>query len=368
MFRGEALPLVCEGRRLAGISGTHGKTTTTAMIAGLLRHAGLDPGWCVGGEPPGLGAVAEPGVRRGSSARCDGRRDARALPPEIGVVTNIGSILWSHFSGEEEVLDCFKIFASRSSRLVACADDAQAVRLLDSARDGLSYGFAPGAAVQGVDVHGDADFIEARVEVGGRPAGVLRLNIAGRHNLQNALGALAVGISAGIAPADLLGWFPDFRSVDRRFQWLVRSGPVQVVSDYAHHPTEIRTVLDVARRCGRRLVAVFQPHRYTRTKLLGPLFPPAFDGLDHLVLAPVYAASEPELEGGRSDDLFAALQARARVSCELATSLDDAWARLRAILREGDLLLVIGAGDVDRIAALASREFSGQPRQPGTPP
>ncbi|MFO1491494.1 MAG: cyanophycin synthetase [Kiritimatiellia bacterium] len=309
-----------------------------------------------------------PGVRRGSSARCDGRRDARALPPEIGVVTNIEFDHMEHFSGEEEVLDCFKIFASRSSRLVACADDAQAVRLLDSARDGLSYGFAPTAAVRGVDVHGDADFIEARVEVGGRPAGVLRLNIAGRHNLQNALGALAVGISAGIPPADLLGWFPDFRSVDRRFQWLVRSGPVQVVSDYAHHPTEIRTVLDVARRCGRRLVAVFQPHRYTRTKLLGPLFPPAFDGLDHLVLAPVYAASEPELEGGRSDDLFAALQARARVSCELATSLDDAWARLRAILREGDLLLVIGAGDVDRIAALASREFSGQPRQPGTPP
>ncbi|MFO1524177.1 MAG: cyanophycin synthetase [Kiritimatiellia bacterium] len=367
MFRGEALPLVCEGRRLAGISRTHGKTTTTAMIAGLLRHAGLDPGWCVGVNRPAWApwpspgfAVARPQVRRATGRSCTAPRSAWSPT---------SSSIMEHFSGEEEVLDCFKVFASRSSRLVACADDPQAVRLLDSARHGgLSYGFAPGAAVQGVDVLGDADSIEARVEVGGRPAGVLRLNIAGRHNLQNALGALAVGISAGIAPADLLGWFPDFRSVDRRFQWLVRSGPVQVVSDYAHHPTEIRTVLDVARRCGRRLVAVFQPHRYTRTKLLGPLFPPAFDGLDHLVLAPVYAASEPELEGGRSDDLFAALQARARVSCELATSLDDAWARLRAILREGDLLLVIGAGDVDRIAALASREFSGQPRQPGTPP
>ena len=361
VFRGEALPVVCEPRRLVGVSGTHGKTTTTSMIAGLFRHAGLAPGWCIGGEAPGLDAVADPGGSAWLACECD-ESDGTLVHyrPEIGLVTNIEFDHMEHFSGEEEMFACFQTFAGRARSLVVCADDARALPLAGDHPRALSYGLAAGADVRGVLEAEDAGSIRARVTVAGREAGDLCLCVGGRHNLVNALGALAAGITAGLDPAALLSFFPAFRSVDRRFQWVVRVGPVQVVSDYAHHPTEIRTVIDVAHRTGRRLVAVFQPHRYTRTKLLGPQFPTAFDGLDHLVLAPVYAASEPELEGGRSEDLFAAIQARGGLSCELAHDLPDAWLRLREKLRPGDLLLVIGAGDVDGLAAEAARHYAGR--------
>ena len=357
-FRGESLPVVCESRRLIGVSGTHGKTTTTAMIAGMLRHAGLAPGWCIGGEPPGLDVVADPGGSDWLACECD-ESDGTLVHyrAEIGLVTNIEFDHMEHFSGEEEMFACFQTFADRARSLVVCADDARALPLATHHARALTYGFSPAAQVRGILVDEDSGSIRARVEINDRDAGELRLCVGGRHNLLNAMGALAAGLQAGLDPAVLLPFFPTFRSVDRRFQWIVRTGPVHVVSDYAHHPTEIRTVIDVARRTGRRLVAVFQPHRYTRTKLLGAQFPPAFDGLNHLVLAPVYAASESELEGGRSDDLFAAIQARGGISCELARDLPDAWLRLRKKIRPGDLLLVIGAGDVDRLAAEAARHF-----------
>ncbi len=359
-FRGEALPVVCEPRRLVGVSGTHGKTTTSSMIAGLFRHAGLAPGWCIGGEAPGLDAVAAPGGSAWMVCECD-ESDGTLVHyrPEIGLVTNIEFDHMEHFSGEEEMFACFQTFARRAGSLVVCADDARALPLAQGHARALTYGFAPGADVRGIVLAENAASIRARVLVAGREQGELHLDVGGRHNLVNALGALTAGITAGLDPAALLSFFSTFRSVARRFQWLVRTGPVQVVSDYAHHPTEIRTVIEVARRTGRRLVAVFQPHRYTRTKLLGPEFPPAFEGLDHLVLAPVYAASEPELEGGRSEDLFAAIQARGGLSCELARDLSDAWLRLREKLRPGDLLLVIGAGDVDRLATEAARHHAG---------
>ena len=354
-FRGEALPVVCETRRLVGVSGTHGKTTTTAMIAGMLRHAGLSPGWCIGGEPPGLDAVADPGGSDWLACECD-ESDGTLVHyrSEIGLVTNIEFDHMEHFSSEAEMFGCFQTFADRARSLVVCADDERALPLATNHARALTYGFSPAAQVRGIIVDEDSGSIRARVGFNGREVGDLRLCVGGRHNLQNALGALAAGICAELEPVTLLSFFPSFRPVDRRFQWIVRTGPVQVVSDYAHHPTEIRTVIDVARRTGRRLVAVFQPHRYTRTKLLGSQFPPSFDGLAHLILAPVYAASEPELEGGRSEDLFAAVQSRGRVECELARDLPEAWLRLQGHLRPGDLLLVVGAGDVEVISRWAA--------------
>ena len=200
----------------------------------------------------------------------------------------------------------------------------------------------------------------AQVDVvrNGQDVGRLDLPIPGRHNGMNALAACAVALEWGVPFEVIRDALARFRPVRRRFEYVVDRNGIRVISDYAHHPTEIRALVETARTLqASRLWVVFQPHRYSRTRDLAAAFPPAFEGVDLLLLLPVYAASEEPVEGGTADDLRGWFERHGRTTVRMAESSAAAWSWLRGRLRAGDLLLVVGAGNVEQIAMQAAAEL-----------
>jgi len=353
-LRGEVFAAFCEERRLVAVCGTHGKTTTSAMLAHVLEPSGA--GWFVGGESAQLGAVARD-ARAGAAfvAECD-ESDGTLVHyrPEIAVVTNVEFDHMETFGGEEEFLDCFRTLLVRSGQVFFGADDPLARKLAwevrgtaDRERKMEGAGLEDGAfRAAGLRLEGDGSVFELP------EIGRCSLRVPGSHNVKNAVLAARVALSLGMAPEVVRERLASFESVGRRFETVFDAGGIQVVSDYAHHPTEIRAVLEAAFGLKpRRVLAVYQPHRYSRTAALLQDFPTAFSGIDRLWLLPVYAASEQPVAGGTSDDL-AAECARQNVDCGLELTVESAWAAVRAELREGDLFLILGAGDVVRMCEL----------------
>jgi len=359
--RGEvlaALVNMAEGSSVA-VAGTHGKTTTSTLIAQLLLAAGSDPSWCIGGQSSVLGAVAHAGTGGTLVVEADESDGTLALyRPGIAVVNNIEFDHMEHFESVDAFESCFAVFMQAASRRVfyGC-DDPRACRLGNALPNGIGFGFA-----QDADLRGEwaADGRQMRIFRDGVLLGTLPLVLPGRHNALNLLAALGVCLELGIPMATLVAGAAGLALPRRRYETICQSNGVKVISDYAHHPSEIAALVQTARReHGGRLVAVFQPHRYTRTAALGAAFPAAFAGVDKLVLVPVYAASEPMQAGGMSCDLYAHFQDNAQVDVPvplLATSLKQAWGYLRRELQPGDWLLVVGAGDVEKIAGWARDE------------
>ena len=375
LARGVVLPALLETFPFSlAVAGTHGKTTTTAMIAQLLQANGRAPAFAVGGEVEALGGVAAAGQGQLVVVEADESDGTLALyAPDLAVVTNIEFDHMEHFGGEPELVGCFQRFIRQARCVIYGADDPRAAAL---GRGGISFGFAE-----------HADFRAANVELAPRSSacdvlhrGVklarLHLPVPGRHNILNALAACAavdavlrrelpaqrgaaVADAAPRAGAACFQALESFCPARRRFEVVSEAGGVLVISDYAHHPTEIRALVAAARGLGRpRLLAVFQPHRYTRTLALGADFPGAFTGVDEVVLAPVYAASEAPLAGGASRDLARHFAQSGVTRLREVESLDAAWNYLRETLRDGDALLVVGAGDVEKIAWLAKAFYA----------
>ncbi|MBT3193462.1 MAG: UDP-N-acetylmuramate--L-alanine ligase [Verrucomicrobia bacterium] len=367
--RGEVLPALLEGLESVAVAGTHGKTTTATLIAQLLRGAGHDPWWCIGGESHVLGGVAGAGEESTIVVEAD-ESDGTLVGyhPDIAVVTNVEFDHMEHFASESEFESCFKRFIDQTRRRVLyCADDERASRLCEQRPIARSYGFSAGADLQG-ELSAHAGGGELRVLLAGEELGILPLSIPGRHNALNALAAIGVCLELGVPFGALAAAVSGICLPKRRFEVVARDGGVTVVSDYAHHPSEIAALVQTAKQQHKgRLLAVFQPHRFTRTRALGPGFPPAFAGVDKLVLTPVYAASESPIAGGRTSDLYAEFRSDESVPADgsgtpgvvLATSLEQAWGYLRRELRDGDMLLTIGAGDVEKIGAWAGQMETG---------
>lgn len=358
--RGAVLAAMLNAQRGIAVCGTHGKTTTTAMILHLLQAAGLSPSGCVGGELDARGAVAVAGTDDWFVAEADESDGTLALyQPEIGIITNIEFDHMDYFPDEAAFRACFAQFAAASRRvLLYRGDDPVSRETARRASHAVAFGPDPDGDIGVSEIAADrsgCDFTLRHTKLGRRR---FRVPLPGLHNVWNAAAALAVGLECGADPEALLPGLASFRSVRRRFEVVLDTPRCLVISDYAHHPTEIRAVLDAARRQGRRMVAVYQPHRYTRTRTLAAEFPPSFDGLAHLVLAPVYAASEAPVHGGTSKDLFAQFRSGVHVPVELAESLDDAWDRALGCLREGDMFLILGAGDVEQLAVRARDELA----------
>jgi UDP-N-acetylmuramate--L-alanine ligase/UDP-N-acetylenolpyruvoylglucosamine reductase len=367
--RGEVLPLLLEGRTGIAVGGTHGKTTTTSFVTRFLSAAGRDPSWCIGGENPDLGGVAGAGAGGELVVEADESDGTLALyRPEVAVVTNVDFDHMEHFSGVADLERCFLRFMSNARRCVVyCRDDRRAAALARRCgRRAVGYGLGPGARVRGVSVALRAGSSSFTVLAGGKALGRVDLPVPGVHNVRNALAAIAVGLELGLPFAAMREAARNFALPRRRFDRIVDTRELLVVSDYSHHPAEIAALVAAARAVPRRrLLAVFQPHRYTRTLALGEEFPASFAGVDRLVLAPVYAASEPPLGGGSTWDLYCHFRkrmirrGRGTAGVCAASSLDQAWGGLRGELRAGDMLLVVGAGSVERIAAWAGEEFKG---------
>ena len=356
--RGQVLPVLAELWKTVAVSGTHGKTTTSAMIAHVLRACGADPSWCIGGELPPDGAPAGIGKSDWLAIEADESDGTLAhYAPAIAVITNVEFDHMEHFASKEAMVECFRTFARQAPAVVFCADDPEAVRI-GSAAGGVSYGFAAGADFR-------AEILEAKpagtrfaVQAPGGRSATVFLPLPGRHNVLNALGALAACDRCGLALESACAALADFALPKRRFEPVAEARDIRIVADYAHHPSEIRALIDAAKQAGaERIWAVFQPHRYTRTLALGAEFPPAFAGVAGVVLAPVYAASEPPLAGGTAEDLLKHFWRHGGPPTELAKNLEEAAALVVARWKSGDWVLVVGAGDVEDVGPMLKKRL-----------
>jgi UDP-N-acetylmuramate--alanine ligase len=329
--RGEVLPALMRDRTCIAVSGTHGKTTTTAIIAQLLGC-----GYCVGGEIVGIDGVARDGeVMVVEADESDGT--VAGYTPDVAVITNIEYDHMEHHASAAAFTGCFeKLIRNTRQKVYYCAEDPIARRLCSA---------------------------DPKCEAYGIPEGGLKLPLPGRHNQWNAAAALAVSLRWKTEP-EILRVLKQIQPIRRRFETVFEGGGVRIVSDYAHHPTEIAATIQTAQELEpKRLLAVFQPHRYTRTRALGSDFPASFRGLDKLWLVPVYAASEPPLAGGTTKDLIGLFPDDWKGCLRYCEGLGGAWAQIQSELRAGDLLLVIGAGDIEWIAEQA-RRFLTEPDGP----
>ncbi len=332
------------------VAGTHGKTTTTAMTAVALQAAGVDPSFVIGGHLNETGANAHAGADAVMVAEADeADRSFLAYEPDVAVVTNLELDHVDEFGDEEQLHAVFGAFLARmrdGGTAVLCADDPGAMALASGVdAEVTSYGRSPGADVE-LEVTGPR---AGRVTVGGRTVD-LALAVPGDHNLLNATAALAVCDALGVDVAAAAAGLGAYSGTQRRFQRLGGVGGVTVVDDYAHHPTELAATIAAARAEGpERVVVVVQPHRYSRTRVLGPALGRAAAAADVVVVTDVYAGPETP-EAGVSGRLVAdAAAAVGTAEVRFEPHLGEVAAVLAELARPGDMVLVTGAGDVTRL-------------------
>ncbi|HEY8490768.1 MAG TPA: UDP-N-acetylmuramate--L-alanine ligase [Dehalococcoidia bacterium] len=360
LVRDQMVARLLEGRRAVAVAGTHGKTTTTSMVAVLLKHAGLDPTYLLGGESVDLGGNAAPGDGPYVVVEADEYKGAfLSYRPEVAVVLNVEPDHLDYYGTPEQVSAAFRRFLANvppEGRLVVCADSPGAAALLAepdadpplAAREVHRYGLSQPAEWTADDVEpNDLGGHRFTVRHHGRPAGRFQLRVPGLHNVSNALAAVVVGLTLGVEPAAIQEALAGFRGARRRFELLGEAGGVTVVDDYAHHPTEVRATLQAARRRfpGRRLVGIFQPHTYSRTRYLLDGFRGCFADLDELIVAETYAAREGPEAGIGARELAERVE---RPRARYAATLEEAARMALEIARPGDVIFTLGAGDVNQ--------------------
>jgi len=365
--RAEMLAELMSGRRGVAVAGSHGKTTTTSLVAAVLEAGGLDPTVVVGGRLGRLGSGARVGAGAFFVAEADeSDRSFLRLTPESAIVTNIDREHLEAYADMQDLRQAFARFAGSvpfDGACVMCADDPEVAALGASLeRRIVDYGLMEGSQVTAADVELlplAAHFSTvSRGEILGRVA----LPLPGLHNVQNALAAIATGLELGLPFDRIREGLEGFAGVGRRFEIRGEAGGLVVVDDYGHHPAEIRATLRSLERFadGRRRLVVFQPHRYSRTRALWDDFAAAFDGLERLLVCDVYAAGERPLPGTDAARLAAAIRSRG-VAAEHAGDAASAGRRLCELAEAGDVVLTLGAGDVWKAGAalLASRGATG---------
>ncbi|WP_425954285.1 UDP-N-acetylmuramate--L-alanine ligase [Xylanimonas sp. McL0601] len=380
LHRSQALASLMVGQRAVAVAGAHGKTTTSAMIATVLRASGTDPSFAIGGTVRVLGADGEitaiPGGHLGASdvlvAEAD-ESDGSFLnyAPTVAVVTNVEPDHLDHYGTREAFDAAFVAFARRvrpGGVLVACADDAGAAELAAAHRAGggtaVTYGAAADADVVVRDVVSTSD--GAGATLSGGPLGEtpleLRLAVTGAHNVLNATAAVVTAVLLGTPPADAVAGAAAFVGTGRRFEPRGEAGGVRVVDDYAHHPTEIEALLRAARPVAGegRVLVLFQPHLYSRTRIFADRFAAALALADEVVVTGIYKARE---------DVDPAVTARTITGLLPTTATgggvravedrEEAAHTVAALARPGDLVLTVGAGDVTDLVPLVLADLAG---------
>jgi len=350
--RKEILGHIVNRKRAIGVSGTHGKTTTSAMIAVILEEAGLDPTVIIGGMLRNIGSNAKSGGGDFLVVEADEYdRTFHELHPEIAVITNVEADHLEYYGSFEAIVEAFRIFATSvkpGGAVIGCVDDPIVLDLLKkipgATQKIIRYGLSDAADLRATNiVYSEQGSTFEVPRVGG-----FRIFVPGEHNVRNALAAIAVARELGITTQATAAGLARFLGVDRRFQILGEFAGAIVVDDYAHHPTEIRATLTAA-RCGypkRRLVALFQPHLYSRTRDFALQFGESLLVADVALVAPIYAAREQPIEG-----ITSKLIADAVGGVEyLERSNDAIIEELRRRLQPNDLFIAMGAGDVHQIA------------------
>ena len=374
--RAEMLAELMRLKRGIAIAGTHGKTTTTSLAASVLSEGGLDPTFVIGGQLLSAGANARLGTGQwlvGEADESDG--SFLRLNPMIAVVTNIDADHLENYGGDfNRVKAAFSEFLHRLpfyGLAVLCIDDAEVKALADQMpRHVMRYGFAEEAEARASEVRQEGGSMCFTLHLPDSEPLPVRLNLPGNHNVLNALAAAAIGWQLGVDPQAIARALENFQGIGRRFNLKGEiefgRGKALVVDDYGHHPRELEAVFAAARGGWpeRRLVVAFQPHRYSRTRDLFDDFAAVLSSVDALVLTEVYAAGEAPVAGADARSLARAIRARGRIDPVVVGSAQELPGTLVDVLSDGDLLLVMGAGDIGQTAShIATNGFPGVGRQ-----
>ncbi len=350
--RAEALGRAVAGGRVVGIAGTHGKTTTTVMTTAALAAAGLKPTGIAGGrvgEWKGNLHYESDELFVVEADEYD--RSFLSLSPTVAVVTNVEADHLDIYRDLEDIRTTFSRFVRDAAAIVLCDDDAGARSLdLPASAEVIRYGIkSRDARLVASDVRSDGPSTTFSVSYDGRPLGDVALRVPGYHNVQNALAAIGAGFALGVTLDSMREGLLQFGGVDRRFQRLCDVAGVTIVDDYAHHPTEIVATLQAARTSypGRRIVAAFQPHLFSRTRDFSEAFGIALCGADCVFLADIYPAREQPIEGITSDLVASVMKRLGRAPAWEGARAELAEA-LTQFVREGDVVITIGAGDITR--------------------
>jgi UDP-N-acetylmuramate--alanine ligase len=355
--RGEMLAELMRLKFGIAVAGSHGKTTTTSMIASVLAAASLDPTLVVGGRLNSMGTNARLGKGDFMVVESDESDGSFLhLAPILAVITNIDREHLDHYGSFDLLRLAYAEFSNKVpfyGASILCLDDENVRAILPfTRRRVVTYGFGGSAEVSAPDLLAEEVFCghfecRFRARFRGRDLGEFRVRMPGRHNVLNACAAIAIGLELKIPPEKIHEGLEAFGGVERRFQVRGAERGITVVDDYGHHPTEIRATLAAAAACDyRRVIAVFQPHRYTRTAALLEEFARCFAGCDHLFVMDIYAASEPPIEGITSALLVERIRAAGLTAAEYRPDANDLLQRLEAVARPGDLVLTLGAGNV----------------------
>jgi UDP-N-acetylmuramate--alanine ligase len=334
------------------IAGTHGKTTTTSMVATILATGGIDPTIVIGGRLNSIGSNARLGQGKFLVAEADESDGSfLKLSPTIAVVTNIDADHLDFYTGIEEIKDTFVEFINKIpfyGLAVLCLDNGNIADIIPKVKKRFStYGLTAQADFRATDVRHQGFTTSFVAHYKGERLGEISFNMPGAHNVLNALATIAVATELNMKFEDIQAGFKSFGGVGRRFQVKGDIRGIMVVDDYGHHPTEIKATLAAAKGgWDRRLVVVFQPHRYTRTKELFEEFVKAFYDADVLILTDIYPAGEQPIEGVTAEALAARIKRHGQRDVTFVADRSQVCDHLLGIIREGDIVLTLGAGNI----------------------
>ena len=351
--RGELLAELMRLKYGIAIAGSHGKTSTTSIAASILSQANLDPTVVVGGRVGSMGGsnarIGQSDFLLVESDESDG--SFLKLAPILAVVTNIDREHLDHYKDIEEIRSAFRDFVNKVpfyGAAILCLDDENVQQILPQVkRRTLTYGSTAQVDLAISEANCGHFSSQFRLRLRGEDLGLFRVNVPGYHNVLNSTAAVAVGLELGVEPDVIRIGLTQYSGVDRRFQVRGEQAGITVVDDYGHHPTEIRATLAAARLCQyKRVLAIFQPHRYTRTQHLMDEFAKSFNAADAVFMMDIYAASEQPIEGITAEALCERMTAFGHRSIQYVGSLDRAVDAVIQAAQPGDCILTLGAGNV----------------------
>jgi len=340
------------------VAGSHGKTTTTSMVATVLGHAGLDPTIVVGGVVGAFGSNAHLGTSDLMVVEADeSDRSFLMLSPTIAVVTNIDREHMDYYHDMDDVRACFKNFVNKIpfyGASVLCLDDPNVQAIIPHVeRRRMTYGLSAQADISAHGIRYDQSFGSVyTVWRGAEAIGDITLRVPGLHNVYNSLAAIAVGFELEVPFTQIAEALGNFTGSGRRFQFKGEVGGVLIIDDYGHHPTEVRATLAAAKigSGGRRIVVLFQPHRYSRTHDLMEEFARSFNNADTLFVTDIYAASEDPIEGVTAEALTGAIKRFGHKDVRYVGPLESSATTMRDHVKPGELVVTLGAGTVSRVS------------------
>ena len=361
IHRAELLAKVANNKKSIFVTGCHGKTTVTSMIAHMLIETGYDPTVIVGGKISSLGGNARLGVSPWFVAEADeSDKSFLKLNPYFEIITNIDEDHLEYYKNLDGIINTFLNFAERidkSGRIFCCIDNNNVKELVSKLHKGkfkipiTTYGMSKNADIRADNLICEGLSTRFDVHKNTELLGSFSLSVPGKHNVLNALSAIALGMEIGLSFDATKEALQSFKGVNRRFQIKTHIEDIMIIDDYAHHPAEIKSVLETAKNLGKkRIVAVFQPHRYTRTERLYKQFAVSLSMADKVILTDVYSAGEAPIKGANTDVIFNAMKNNGYKNAVYIPDKSRILSYLSNTMEKGDIMLCMGAGDISAVA------------------